>query len=168
MYSPLLPSLNSCLGNPEWSSLLTVCLSLGMYKISTELVHIVACLPRIWVCYILTEIVGQKGNIIMIYLIPMGHCDICAPSLFTPPSPSSPQMKDKFGPVFSIQMGLRKIVVLCGYEMVKEALVTQADLFAERPDIPLFKQITRGNGTGQPRLTKISLIDQEPHYLSWF
>uniref|UniRef100_A0A4W5L304 unspecific monooxygenase n=1 Tax=Hucho hucho TaxID=62062 RepID=A0A4W5L304_9TELE len=56
------------------------------------------------------------------------------------------EMKDKFGPVFSIQMGLRKIVVLCGYEMVKEALVTQADQFAERPDIPLFKQITRGNG----------------------
>ncbi|XP_041716302.2 cytochrome P450 2K1 isoform X1 [Coregonus clupeaformis] len=56
------------------------------------------------------------------------------------------EMKDKFGPVFSIQMGLRKMVVLCGYEMVKEALVTQADQFAERPDIPLFKQITRGNG----------------------
>lgn len=83
----------------------------------------------------------------------MGHDVIFVFPLTYPPPPSppsSPQMKDKFGPVFSIQMGLRKIVVLCGYEMVKEALVTQADQFAERPDIPLFKQITRGNGTGQP------------------
>ncbi|KAL0967800.1 hypothetical protein UPYG_G00257090 [Umbra pygmaea] len=56
------------------------------------------------------------------------------------------ELKDTFGPVFSIQMGLRKVVVLCGYETVKEALFTQADQFAERPNIPIFKQTTRGNG----------------------
>ncbi|MBN3310623.1 CP2K1 protein, partial [Amia calva] len=38
------------------------------------------------------------------------------------------------------------MVVLAGYETVKEALVTYADEFAERPDIPIFKRIARGNG----------------------
>lgn len=43
-------------------------------------------------------------------------------------------------------MGLRKIVVISGYETVKEALVNQADAFAERPKIPIFEDLTRGNG----------------------
>ncbi|XP_053142866.1 cytochrome P450 2K6-like isoform X1 [Hemicordylus capensis] len=51
-----------------------------------------------------------------------------------------------YGPVFSIQMGLQKIVVLTGYETVKEALVTQADGFAERPIIPMFEDIGKGFG----------------------
>ncbi|KAG7461061.1 hypothetical protein MATL_G00205960 [Megalops atlanticus] len=56
------------------------------------------------------------------------------------------ELNEKYGSVFSIQMGLRKVVVLCGYETVKEALISQADQFAERPDIPIFWQITKGNG----------------------
>ncbi|KAJ8410184.1 hypothetical protein AAFF_G00201650 [Aldrovandia affinis] len=56
------------------------------------------------------------------------------------------ELKEKYGSVFSIQMGLKKMVVLCGYETVKEAFISQADQFAERPDIPIFKEITKGNG----------------------
>ncbi|KAG7461060.1 hypothetical protein MATL_G00205950 [Megalops atlanticus] len=56
------------------------------------------------------------------------------------------ELNEKYGSVFSIQMGLRKVVVLCGYETVKEALISQADQFAERPDIPIYQQITKGNG----------------------
>ncbi|XP_061098643.1 cytochrome P450 2F5-like [Conger conger] len=56
------------------------------------------------------------------------------------------ELKEKYGSVFSIQLGLRKMVVLTGYETVKEALVLKADQFAERPDIPIFKKITKGNG----------------------
>uniref|UniRef100_L7MZY8 Cytochrome P450 family 2 subfamily B member 6 n=3 Tax=Anolis carolinensis TaxID=28377 RepID=L7MZY8_ANOCA len=51
-----------------------------------------------------------------------------------------------YGPVFSIQMGFQKMVVLTGYEMVKEALVDQADAFAERPVIPLFEDFAQGFG----------------------
>ncbi|NWW75680.1 CP2K1 protein, partial [Climacteris rufus] len=51
-----------------------------------------------------------------------------------------------YGPVFSVQMGHRKQVVISGYETVKEALVNQADAFAERPKIPLFEDLTKGNG----------------------
>ncbi|XP_066553586.1 cytochrome P450 2K6-like [Amia ocellicauda] len=56
------------------------------------------------------------------------------------------ELSATYGSVFSIQLGLRKMVVLAGYETVKEALVTYADEFAERPDIPIFKRIARGNG----------------------
>ncbi|XP_074905065.1 cytochrome P450 2K1-like [Buteo buteo] len=56
------------------------------------------------------------------------------------------QLSKLYGPVFSVQMGLRKIVVLSGYETVKEALVNQADAFAERPKIPIFQDLTRGYG----------------------
>uniref|UniRef100_A0A7M4DZ98 Cytochrome P450 2K4-like n=1 Tax=Crocodylus porosus TaxID=8502 RepID=A0A7M4DZ98_CROPO len=51
-----------------------------------------------------------------------------------------------YGPVFSIQMGFTKTVVLSGYEMVKEALVNQADAFAERAEVPAFEELSRGNG----------------------
>uniref|UniRef100_A0A8D0HN59 Cytochrome P450 family 2 subfamily AC member 71 n=1 Tax=Sphenodon punctatus TaxID=8508 RepID=A0A8D0HN59_SPHPU len=53
---------------------------------------------------------------------------------------------EKYGPVFSIQMGPKKMVVLAGYETVKEALVNQADAFAERPKIPIFEKISKGYG----------------------
>ncbi|CAM5131102.1 unnamed protein product [Natator depressus] len=56
------------------------------------------------------------------------------------------ELSEKYGPVFSIQMGPKKMVVLSGYKMVKEALVNQADAFVERPRIPIFEKISRGNG----------------------
>ncbi|NXN93223.1 CP2K1 protein, partial [Rhinopomastus cyanomelas] len=58
------------------------------------------------------------------------------------------QLSEKYGPVFSVQMGQRKIVVISGYETVKEALVNQADAFAGRPKIPVFEDLTKGNGNG--------------------
>uniref|UniRef100_A0A8C3S3Q5 Uncharacterized protein n=1 Tax=Chelydra serpentina TaxID=8475 RepID=A0A8C3S3Q5_CHESE len=56
------------------------------------------------------------------------------------------ELSKKYGPVFSIQMGCQKMVVLSGYEMVKEALVNQADAFAERPKIPVFEDTSKGYG----------------------
>uniref|UniRef100_A0A8B9EDX6 Cytochrome P450 2K1-like n=1 Tax=Anser cygnoides TaxID=8845 RepID=A0A8B9EDX6_ANSCY len=56
------------------------------------------------------------------------------------------QLSKEYGPVYSVQMGQRKIVVLSGYETVKEALVNQADAFAERPKIPIFEDLTKGYG----------------------
>uniref|UniRef100_A0A7M4DZ76 Cytochrome P450 2K4-like n=1 Tax=Crocodylus porosus TaxID=8502 RepID=A0A7M4DZ76_CROPO len=55
-------------------------------------------------------------------------------------------LSETYGPVFSIQMGFTKTVVLSGYEMVKEALVNQADAFAERAEVPAFEELSRGNG----------------------
>uniref|UniRef100_A0A8C3FY36 Cytochrome P450 n=1 Tax=Chrysemys picta bellii TaxID=8478 RepID=A0A8C3FY36_CHRPI len=56
------------------------------------------------------------------------------------------ELSKKYGPVFSIQMGCQKMVVLAGYETVKEALVNQADAFAERPKVPVLEEISKGYG----------------------
>nr|XP_034966273.1 cytochrome P450 2K6-like [Zootoca vivipara] len=56
------------------------------------------------------------------------------------------KLSKEHGPIFHIQMGFQKIVVLTGYETVKEALVNQADAFAERPIIPIFEDFARGFG----------------------
>ncbi|NXG79631.1 CP2K1 protein, partial [Baryphthengus martii] len=56
------------------------------------------------------------------------------------------ELSETYGPVFSIQMGPRKMVVLSGYETVKEALVNQADAFAGRPKIPIVEETGRGKG----------------------
>ncbi|NXV72319.1 CP2K6 protein, partial [Atlantisia rogersi] len=56
------------------------------------------------------------------------------------------ELSKTYGPVFSIQMGQRKIVVLSGYDAVKEALVNQADAFSGRPKIPLVEETTKGKG----------------------
>uniref|UniRef100_A0A8C8S3B8 Cytochrome P450 n=1 Tax=Pelusios castaneus TaxID=367368 RepID=A0A8C8S3B8_9SAUR len=56
------------------------------------------------------------------------------------------ELSKKYGSVFSIQMGCQKMVVLSGYETVKEALVNQADAFAGRPKIPVFEDLLKGYG----------------------
>nr|XP_020657171.1 cytochrome P450 2K1-like isoform X1 [Pogona vitticeps] len=56
------------------------------------------------------------------------------------------KLSKQYGPVFSLQMGLQKMVVLTGYEMVKEALVNQADEFAERPFVPIHEEFSNGLG----------------------
>ncbi|NWY04851.1 CP2K6 protein, partial [Nothoprocta ornata] len=56
------------------------------------------------------------------------------------------ELSKTYGQVFSIQMGQEKIVVLSGYETVKEALVNQADAFAGRPEIPILGTAIKGIG----------------------
>ncbi len=38
------------------------------------------------------------------------------------------------------------MVVVSGYKMVKEALITQNDSFVERPNVPLFHKVYKGIG----------------------
>ncbi|XP_069830127.1 cytochrome P450 2K6-like [Dendropsophus ebraccatus] len=56
------------------------------------------------------------------------------------------ELAKKYGPVFSIKIGALKMVVLCGYDTVKEALVNHADAFADRPILPSLLDATRGYG----------------------
>ncbi|XP_072263484.1 cytochrome P450 2K1-like isoform X2 [Pyxicephalus adspersus] len=56
------------------------------------------------------------------------------------------KLSKKYGSVFSIQIGTQKMVVLCGYKAVKDALVNHAQEFGERPAIPIFKLYHRGHG----------------------
>ncbi|XP_025032719.1 cytochrome P450 2K6-like [Python bivittatus] len=56
------------------------------------------------------------------------------------------KLSKKYGPVFRIKLGFQEMVVLTGYETVKEALVNQADVFAERAVIPFFEEFAKGFG----------------------
>lgn len=46
----------------------------------------------------------------------------------------------------TVGLGTQRIVVLVGYEIVKEALVDHADDFIGRGPLPFLKKITRGYG----------------------
>ncbi|KAJ1149064.1 hypothetical protein NDU88_001882, partial [Pleurodeles waltl] len=50
----------------------------------------------------------------------------------------------EYGPIFSVQMGRKKCVVLAGYKTVKDALVNHADEFGEREKIHIFQKTDEG------------------------
>ncbi|XP_036590755.1 cytochrome P450 2C19-like [Trichosurus vulpecula] len=52
----------------------------------------------------------------------------------------------KYGPVFTLKLGVERIVVLHGYQAVKEALIDHGDKFAYRAQRPLFKLANQGSG----------------------
>ncbi|XP_030344656.1 cytochrome P450 2H1-like [Strigops habroptila] len=56
------------------------------------------------------------------------------------------KLSEKYGPVFTIHLGPRKTVVLYGYDVVKEALIDQADDFSGRGNLPLLERIFKGTG----------------------
>ncbi|XP_044147868.1 cytochrome P450 2K1-like [Bufo gargarizans] len=56
------------------------------------------------------------------------------------------QLSKKYGTVFSIQIGLSKIVVLCGYDTIKDALINHGDKFVDRPKSNLFSTTTKDHG----------------------
>ncbi|XP_063296916.1 cytochrome P450 2K1-like [Pelobates fuscus] len=56
------------------------------------------------------------------------------------------ELSEKYGSVFTIQMGIETMVVLCGYETVKDALVNHADEFSGRPKVPIFEDMSQGHG----------------------
>uniref|UniRef100_A0A667XRG6 Cytochrome P450, family 2, subfamily N, polypeptide 13 n=1 Tax=Myripristis murdjan TaxID=586833 RepID=A0A667XRG6_9TELE len=53
-----------------------------------------------------------------------------------------------YGNVFSIRFGSDKMVFVCGYKMVKEAIVTQAENFVDRPYSPMSERIYNGTSAG--------------------
>ncbi|XP_009320662.1 PREDICTED: cytochrome P450 2H1-like isoform X2 [Pygoscelis adeliae] len=56
------------------------------------------------------------------------------------------KLSKKYGPVFTVYLGPQKVVVLYGYDVVKEALIDQADDFSGRGNLPLLKKIFQGTG----------------------
>ncbi|XP_075943610.1 LOW QUALITY PROTEIN: cytochrome P450 2J2-like [Anarhichas minor] len=57
------------------------------------------------------------------------------------------KLADVYGNVFSIRLGVDKMVFVSGYKMVKEAIVTQADNFVDRPHTAMAERVYLG-GTG--------------------
>ncbi|EPY77316.1 cytochrome P450 2A13-like isoform 1 [Camelus ferus] len=56
------------------------------------------------------------------------------------------KIREHYGPVFTVHLGSRRIVVLCGYEAVKEALLDQAEEFSGRGDQATFNWLFKGYG----------------------
>ncbi|XP_044147763.1 cytochrome P450 2C14-like [Bufo gargarizans] len=56
------------------------------------------------------------------------------------------KLSTTYGPVFSVQVGMTKIVILCGYEAVKDALINHADAFSDRPYAPVIAKFAKNNG----------------------
>uniref|UniRef100_A0A671WVS3 Cytochrome P450, family 2, subfamily Y, polypeptide 3 n=1 Tax=Sparus aurata TaxID=8175 RepID=A0A671WVS3_SPAAU len=58
------------------------------------------------------------------------------------------KLSESYGPVMTLNLGRQRIVVLVGYDAVKEALVEQADDFTGRGPLPFIMRATRGYGLG--------------------
>ncbi|XP_025222017.1 cytochrome P450 2A13-like isoform X1 [Theropithecus gelada] len=56
------------------------------------------------------------------------------------------KISERYGPVFTIHLGPRRVVVLCGYDAVKEALVDQAEEFSGRGEQATFDWVFKGYG----------------------
>ncbi|XP_040832533.1 cytochrome P450 2A11 isoform X2 [Ochotona curzoniae] len=56
------------------------------------------------------------------------------------------KISERYGPVFTVHLGPRRVVVLCGQEAVKEALVDQAEEFSGRGEQATFDWLFRGYG----------------------
>ncbi|XP_072849437.2 cytochrome P450 2G1 isoform X1 [Pogona vitticeps] len=56
------------------------------------------------------------------------------------------QLRDQYGPVFTVYLGPRRVVVLCGHEAVKEALVDQGEDFSGRGELASLDRNFKGFG----------------------
>ncbi|XP_057618121.1 cytochrome P450 2G1 [Chionomys nivalis] len=56
------------------------------------------------------------------------------------------KLQEKYGTVFTVYFGPRPVVILCGHEAVKEALVDQADDFSGRGEMPTLEKNFQGHG----------------------
>ncbi|XP_075790632.1 cytochrome P450 2H2-like [Pelodiscus sinensis] len=56
------------------------------------------------------------------------------------------QLSRTYGPIFTIYLGSERVVVLHGYEAVKEALIDLGEEFSGRGSMPLFEKTGKGTG----------------------
>ncbi|XP_062447444.1 cytochrome P450 2C5-like [Rhea pennata] len=59
---------------------------------------------------------------------------------------SHEKLREKYGPMFTVWLGLKPAVVLCGYEVVKDALLGHSEEFGGRPEIPLQVHVSKDYG----------------------
>ncbi|XP_073442589.1 cytochrome P450 2K1-like isoform X2 [Dendrobates tinctorius] len=56
------------------------------------------------------------------------------------------ELSKKYGPVYTLQFGVEKVVVICGYEAIKDALVNHGEEFSGRPKVALLDELFKGHG----------------------
>uniref|UniRef100_A0A8C4HW25 Cytochrome P450 2K1 n=1 Tax=Dicentrarchus labrax TaxID=13489 RepID=A0A8C4HW25_DICLA len=56
------------------------------------------------------------------------------------------ELSKKYGSVFTVYFGTKKVVVLAGYKTVKEALVSHAEEFGDRDPMHIVEEFNQGHG----------------------
>ncbi|XP_062996478.1 cytochrome P450 2G1-like isoform X3 [Elgaria multicarinata webbii] len=56
------------------------------------------------------------------------------------------KLREKYGPVFTVYFGTRPVVVLCGHDAVKEALIDKVEEFSGRKTNPTLERTFQGHG----------------------
>ncbi|XP_008112050.2 cytochrome P450 2G1 isoform X2 [Anolis carolinensis] len=56
------------------------------------------------------------------------------------------KLRDEYGSVFTVYFGTRPILVLCGHQAVKEALIDKAEEFSGRSTLPTLERNFQGHG----------------------
>ncbi|XP_064191256.1 cytochrome P450 2U1 [Anguilla rostrata] len=67
-------------------------------------------------------------------------------SVFVSPQVFLTELSKKYGSIYSLFIGNQLIVILTGYEVVKDALSNRADVFSDRPDVPVVTIMTKRKG----------------------
>jgi hypothetical protein len=57
------------------------------------------------------------------------------------------EWRKEYGDIFSVAIGTKWVIVINGYENLREAFVKRGDVFSERPDIFVVREITERHGT---------------------
>ncbi|NXX61885.1 CP2J2 protein, partial [Scopus umbretta] len=65
---------------------------------------------------------------------------------FSNPQNTVQKLTEKYGDIFSVQMGTTPFVFINGLRMIKEVLVNQGENFMDRPDIPIDREIFSNRG----------------------
>ncbi len=63
--------------------------------------------------------------------------------------PRKPLMKlwNKYGDVFTVFFGSKPVIILNGYDTIKETFVTHGQVFSDRPtELTIFKDLNKGLG----------------------
>nr|XP_020836343.1 cytochrome P450 2C23-like [Phascolarctos cinereus] len=56
------------------------------------------------------------------------------------------KLAEKYGPIYTLHIGTRRVVVLHGYNIMKEALIDHGDNFMDRGILPMFGDVAKGHG----------------------
>ncbi|XP_069832004.1 cytochrome P450 2K1-like [Dendropsophus ebraccatus] len=62
------------------------------------------------------------------------------------PQNSFIELSKKYGSVFRVYLGTQKLVILCGYDTIKDALINHAEEFAGRPVTPMVPKTSDNYG----------------------
>lgn len=77
------------------------------------------------------------------------------------------EFRKKLGDVYSLQFGNKLVVVLSGYDTIKEAFKTKGDQFPNRGNLPILDKVTRNMGELSIRVLRGCLFQKLEETNRW-